>query len=101
MKEPHRSASREVKGVHLGDGVMVSDGMIDLALMPCRLNEENFEQKILSASGIGHIGFWFDEAEAEEIETKLRRAGAIEIGNARVVRCSRETGQGPTVFSSN
>ena len=75
MKEPHRRSSRETDGLHLSDGVM------DLVLMPYRAAEKNFEYRTSSASGIGHIGFWFDEAEAKEIGSKLRRLGAVRAGS--------------------
>ena len=71
MKELHRSKSPMADGMHL------SDGTVHLALLRYRSPELAAAYGSSSALGMSHIGFWLDEADAEEIRRRLTEAGAV------------------------
>jgi methylmalonyl-CoA/ethylmalonyl-CoA epimerase len=71
MKELHKSKSPMADGIHL------SDGTVHLALLRYRSPELAATYGSSSALGMSHIGFWLDEAGAEEIRRRLREAGAV------------------------
>ena len=71
MKELRRTESPMAEGIHL------SDGWLHLALLRYRSPELAATYGSSSALGMSHIGFWLDEADAQEMRRKLREAGAV------------------------
>ena len=71
MKELRRTESPMAEGIHL------SDGWLHLALLRYRSPELAATYGSSSALGMSHLGFWLDEADAEDIRRRLTKAGAV------------------------
>jgi len=59
---------------HLVDGVYLSDGVINLALLKYKTDQLAGEERGKDFVGLHHIGFWVDDAK--EARSRVERAGA-------------------------